>query len=106
MSPPMEQTCAFTSFNCVGMLGEGAYCEDGKCILGDIGGGYTDEEIAIELGIESCLIQGFHGFNYMPGASSSGCLAHAYDTCFPVFGLQYESSSYADPNCCFECIGW
>ena len=35
MSPPIEQSCGFTSFNCVGMLGEGAYCENGKCIIGD-----------------------------------------------------------------------
>lgn len=50
-----------------------------------------------------CNALGFAWSNYMPGSSASGCLAEAYNVCFPVFGLQYEDSTYSDPSCCFKC---
>lgn len=52
-----------------------------------------------------CMEIGYHGASVIPQSTNS-CQSYGYETCFPVHGLQFEASTYANGCCCFECIGW
>lgn len=56
--------------------------------------------------IDICKDEGFAGASYRPEGTDNSCMGYGYDTCFPVFGLQYESSDQINDCCCFDCVGW
>lgn len=53
-----------------------------------------------------CKDINYAGSYYYPDWNSNACMGYAYETCFPIHGLQYEASTYSSPCCCFDCVGW
>lgn len=111
--------CAITLYECPS--GE---CVDGACVpMPDTDGdGVSDEdEIAagtnpndpnsypggpLEACADLCKDSGFAGATYAPGGTDNSCMGYGYNTCFPVWGAQYESSDQINDCCCFSCVGW
>ena len=90
--------CGYTSYSCEGMLGTGAYCEAGKCIIPEADPYSYDECRA--LGDDA-------GKDYVTISTTDfwECDAYAWNHCVEILGKSIKYLDFIEPNCCmYSCI--